>query len=195
MDPSDQKVKILSPTFWSHRKIVAFHTEKPRPLTVTGKGYRLTVMPACKLTPEAEVEILNLVAAGNTLNDAVRAVGVVSETARNWVKWGNAGREPYAEFVAKLGMAKAKAMTSYNAAINVATITDWRAAKFQIERIEKRQVQEHQDAGRYVEAILQIVEQELGKLEAKRVLRAIVERFGGQEVGGPGTPLRLVTGE
>jgi hypothetical protein len=152
-------------------------------------------MPACKLTPEAEVEILNLVAAGNTLNDAARASGVVAETARNWVKWGKAGRVPYAEFVEKLGMAKAKAMTSFNAAIQTAAIDDWRAAKFQIERIEKRQAQEHQDAGRYVEAILQIVEEELGKLEAKKVLRAIVERFGSEEVSGSGTPLRLVTGE
>ena len=49
--------------------------DKPTLLTAGAKGYRLTVMPACQLTAETEVKILNHVAAGSKLVDAARDGG------------------------------------------------------------------------------------------------------------------------
>ena len=149
-------------------------------------------MPACKLTPEVEVDILNLVAAGNTLIHAGRAAGVTSGTTLNWVKWGRAGKKPYADFVMKLDAAEAKAVTESVKAIQVAGKTDWRAAKAHLEYIHKRSVSP-QSIVRQLEEILQVVEDVLGKDEAKKVLRAIVERSGSEEAAQPGATLRIVS--
>jgi len=149
-------------------------------------------MPVCKLTPEVEVDILNLVGAGNTLNHAARATGITTETARNWVKWGRAHKKPYADFVMKLDAAEAKAITESVKAIQVAGKTDWRAAKAHLEYIHRRSASP-QNIGRQLEEILQVIEDVLGKLEAKKVLRAIVERSGGEETAQPGATLRIVS--
>lgn len=149
-------------------------------------------MPACKLTAEVEVDILNLVSAGNTLVHSARAAGIVAETAKNWVKWGKMGRSPYAAFAAKLDVAEAKAITDSVNAIQGAAKTDWRAAKFHLEYIERRHASP-QNIARRLEEILQVIEDVLGKPEAKKVLRAIVERFGGEEASDPGAAIRLVT--
>jgi plasmid stabilization system protein ParE len=47
---------------------------------------------------------------------------------------------------------------------------------------------------RQLEEILQIIEEEIGQDQAKRVLRAIVERFGGAASSEHGATLRLVAG-
>lgn len=148
-------------------------------------------MPACKLTPEVEVSILNHVGSGSKLVDAARESGIIAETARNWVKWGEAGREPYAAFVHKLRIAQAmprnKAMESWNAAMR----DDWRAAKAFIEYLDKQQ-NSPANIARQLEEILQVVEDVLGDDEAKKVLRGLVERSGSEEAGKFGAALRLV---
>jgi hypothetical protein len=161
-------------------------------LTASAKSYKITVMPACKLTPEVECEILNLVGAGNTLTHSARAAGIVAETASNWVKWGKAGREPYAAFAAKLDMAEAKAITDSVDSIRTAGKTDWRAAKCHLEYLAKRR-DSPQNISAQLEEILQVVEDVLGKSEAKKVLRAIIERSGGEEVSDPRAAIRLVS--
>ena len=161
-------------------------------LTAGAKSYKLPVMAACKLTPEIEVDILNLVAAGNTLIHSGRAAGITGDTAKNWVKWGRAGKKPYAEFVTKLDAAEAKSVTDSVKAIQVAGKTDWRAAKAHLEYMQKRS-SSPQNIGRQVEEILQVIEDVLGKDEAKKVLLAIVERTGPEEAEKPGAPIRLVT--
>ena len=107
-------------------------------LTAGAKSYKITVMSGCKLTPEAEETILNLVGAGNTLVHAGRAAGVTASTSKNWLKWGKAGREPYAEFVEKLDVAEAMAITESVSSVRTAGRTDWRAAKFHLEYIQRR---------------------------------------------------------
>ena len=149
-------------------------------------------MPACKLTPEVEVDILNLVAAGNTLIHSARASGVIAETARNWEKWGRAGRQPYKDFVMKLDAAEAKSITDSVNAIKSAGQTDWRAAKAHLEYMQKRSYSP-QNIGRQLEEILQVIEDVLGKSEAKKVLLAIVERSSGEAPEEPGAAIRLVT--
>jgi len=149
-------------------------------------------MAYSKLTPEVEEVILNLVAAGNTLIHAARAAGVTSETARNWTKWGEEGREPYAQFMEKVDVAKAKAITDSVESVRHAARTDWRAAKFHLEYVQSRQ-NSPANIARQLEEILQVIEDVLGADEAKKVLRAIVERAGSEEASEPGAALRLVT--
>lgn len=149
-------------------------------------------MPACKLTPEVEVEILNSVSAGNKLVDAAREAGIVAETARNWVRWGEAGKKPYDGFAQRLKVATAKPRVGAMKAWHKAMEGDWRAAKAFVEYLDK-QAYSPANISRQLEDILQVVEDELGKNEAKRVLRAIVERCGGEETSQPGAALRLIS--
>jgi len=149
-------------------------------------------MPACKLTPEVEVKILSHIAAGNKLVDAAREAGIAAETARNWVKWGNAGKKPYADFASKLKIAEATPRTSAMKHWHDAMGDDWRAAKAFVEYLDK-QDSSPANISRQLEDILQVIEDVLGKPEAKKVLRAIVERSSGEAVEEPGAPIRLVT--
>lgn len=149
-------------------------------------------MAKCKLTPEAEVDILNLVGAGNTLSHAAKASGVSAEAAREWVSLGKDGKEPYASFVRRLEVAEAKAITGAVDAVREAAKTEWRAAKFHLEYMEKRRASPATVA-KQLEEILQVVEEVLGADEAKKVLRAIIERAGGEETGDARAALRLVT--
>jgi hypothetical protein len=162
-------------------------------LTPIAKSYKLAVMPACKLTPDVEETILNLVGAGNTLIHAARAAGVVAETAKNWVKWGETGREPYKAFAAKLDVASARSITNSVDAIKIAAQTDWRAAKYHLEYIEKSRAAP-QSIAHQLESILQVMVNELGVSEAKRVLRAIIEGSGDEETGDAAATLRLISG-
>ena len=149
-------------------------------------------MPACKLTPDVETDILNLVGAGNTLLHSARAAGVTASTLRNWQKQAEAGRQPYAEFWSKVDIAQARAITGAVDSVKSAAKTDWRAAKFFLEYMERRG-SSPANVAKQLEEILQVVEDVLGAAEAKKVLRAIIERSGGPETGESGATLRLIS--
>jgi len=163
-------------------------------LTAGTKGYRLTVMPIRKLTAEVEVKILNHVAAGSKLIDAARDAGVTAGTARNWVKWGEEGKAPYAAFADRLRAAEAaprnKAMQAWIAAVD----NDWRAAVKFIEHSDK-ELHAQSSVDRQHEELLWVIEKELGEEALKKVLRAYVERTSSAETGGARTSLRLVAAE
>lgn len=150
-------------------------------------------MPACKLTPEVEVKILNHVAAGSRLVDAARDAGVTAGTARNWVALGKEGKSPYAAFVEKLRIAEAqprnRAMQAWLSAVD----EDWRAAKAFVERSDKEVFAQNQ-VEREHEELLSVIEEVLGKDALRKVLRAYVERSGGETPGAAGASLRLVAG-
>jgi transposase-like protein len=61
------------------------------------------------LTPEVQATIVAAVEAGNYRSTAAAAAGIHRNTLANWEKWGEEGREPYAEFLCALQMAEAKA--------------------------------------------------------------------------------------
>lgn len=149
-------------------------------------------MATCKLTPEVEVKILNHVGAGSNLADAAREAGIGAETARNWVKWGAAGKKPYAEFAAKLSVAEAAPRTSAMKAWHNAMGDDWRAAKAFIEYLDKKD-SSPANIGRQIEDILQVVEDVLGKDAAKKVLRALIDGSGEEAADGARAAIRLVT--
>ena len=164
-------------------------------LTVSAKEHRLTVMAGgYKWSVEKAAAIVARVSNGSTLPEAARAEHITSETARNWMKWGMAGKEPYQDFPTQIQVAReiprAEAMESWR----VSAAVDWRAAKGLVEYLDKR----NRDPNRFadqIEAILDALEAVLGADKAKEVLRAIVERTGGEAVGDSGAALRLVSGE
>lgn len=151
-------------------------------------------MPACQLTAETEVKILNHVGSGSKLVDAARDAGVAAGTVRLWIKHGEAGKKPYAEFVTKLRIAEAMPRNAAMRAWNDAIHRDWRAAKAFIEYLDKQQ---HSPANvaRQLEDILQVVEDVLGEDESKKVLRALVERDSREETVRVGPAVRLVASQ
>ena len=151
-------------------------------------------MPGCKLTPHLEVEILNLVSDGCRVTTAAQKAGITSSTMRRWMKEGEAGKQPYADFLVKVEQAQASAIADSLQAIKNAGARDWRAAARHLEIVERQQQREMMSVQRQLEEILQIIEEEIGQDQAKRVLRAIVERFGGAASSEHGATLRLVAG-
>ncbi len=150
-------------------------------------------MPACKLTTEIEVKILNHVGVGSKLVDAAREAGISADTARNWVKWGRTGKKPYADFAAKLDIAEAAPRTSAMKAWHGAMGEDWRAAKAFIEYLDKKD-SSPANVGRELEKIMNTIENVLGKDDAKKVLRALIDGSGGETTEEPGAAIRLVGG-
>lgn len=59
--------------------------------------------------PEVQAVILTAIEAGNYRVTACAAAGIHRHTLQNWEKWGAEGKEPYAEFLAALQTAEAKA--------------------------------------------------------------------------------------
>lgn len=62
-----------------------------------------------KLTAELSAEIVASIEAGNYNDTAAQAAGVDRQTLYNWLKWGQDGKEPYAEFFDDVTRARARA--------------------------------------------------------------------------------------
>jgi hypothetical protein len=67
-----------------------------------------------KLTPELQAEIIGYIRACSYIETAVLAAGVRKATFYNWLKWGEEGKQPYADFLdaAKEAQAKARVFAS-----------------------------------------------------------------------------------
>jgi transposase-like protein len=152
-------------------------------------------MPACQLTAEVEVKILNHVGQGAQLIDAAREAGVAAASVRRWMKLGREGTKPYAAFAEKVRVAEAMPRVRAEQALDEAIQRgEWRAALKRLERLDK-QAHAESNIDRQHEELLQVVEDELGEEALKKVLRAYVERSGSEETGGARTSLRLVAAE
>jgi hypothetical protein len=62
-----------------------------------------------KLTPELQKKIVKLVRDGNYFETAAQAAGIAKSTLYDWLKRGEAGEEPFAEFSNALKKAEAEA--------------------------------------------------------------------------------------
>ena len=62
-----------------------------------------------KLSPEIQAAIVAAIEAGNYRETAAKSAGIHRNTLSNWEKWGEAGQEPYADFLCALEKAEAKA--------------------------------------------------------------------------------------
>lgn len=104
-----------------------------------------------KLTPETRDRILALIKAGNYRETACAAVGIRSDTLRDWLKRG--AREEgtiYADFSDLMDQAEAEAEARDVALIGKAGQEDWRALAWRLERRGKerwRTSAEHEHTG------------------------------------------------
>ena len=152
-------------------------------------------MPACQLTAETEVKILNHVAQGAQLIDAAREAGVGAGTVRRWMKLGREGTAPYAEFAEKVRYSEAMPRVRAEVAIDEAILGGTVNAAFKrLERLDK-QAHAESNVDRQHEELLQVIEDVLGEEALKKVLRAYVERSGSEETGGARASIRLVASQ
>lgn len=86
----------------------------------------------CSCTPEAIAAIKAHVLNGSPIPIACEAAGYLWTTVKNWLEFGNKGREPYATFVAEMNEAKAKWAASATASVH--TANDWKAQAWLLER-------------------------------------------------------------
>src|ERR1019366_5999605 len=80
-----------------------------------------------KLTPALQDKICTLVRAGNYLTIACRASGISLDSLQRWRKRGEAGEDPFREFLEALQKAEDDHEIAAVAAIHLAGAKDWRA--------------------------------------------------------------------
>ena len=86
-------------------------------------------------TPEQRKQLVELVAAGNYLSAAARAVGMPWRTVMEWMQRGReTGKEPYGSFFLAVREAEAKAEVRDVALIRLAARNTWQAAAWYLER-------------------------------------------------------------
>jgi transposase len=61
------------------------------------------------LTPDVQAAIVDALRKGNYRSTAAAAAGIHRNSLTNWEKWGEEGREPYADFVTAMQQAEAQA--------------------------------------------------------------------------------------
>lgn len=104
-----------------------------------------------KLTDEVKETICRMIATGAALEVAARAGGVTAPTLHNWMKRGEQGEEPYAQFRLEVEEARAvsevELITLMRRAAVEGSAGEWRAAawllgrKFPERWSEKRQLE------------------------------------------------------
>lgn len=83
--------------------------------------------------PEAKA-ILSCIRAGNYIHVACMAAGIHEGTFRKWIKLGRLGEEPYAAFYAELRQAVAQAEVGRLKLVEAASLVNWQAAAWMLER-------------------------------------------------------------
>ena len=88
-----------------------------------------------KLTPQLQEEIVKALAVGATHEQAYTYVGIGHECFYNWLRLGEQGRQPYAEFSEAVKKAEAHASVGWLAFIEqAARAGNWQAAAWKLER-------------------------------------------------------------
>ena len=88
-----------------------------------------------KLTPEVQARIVQFVEAGNYKRIAAQACGIDQATFCNWMKWGEQQqRGRYFDFFKAVKEAEGRAEANCVAHVALATMNDWRAAAWMLER-------------------------------------------------------------
>lgn len=85
-------------------------------------------------TPEIHARVVQFVRSGCYLETAAAAAGIHRHVLHDWLRYGAAGRTPYAAFLADIEEAQAKAEIHDLALIAAAAKTDWRAAAWRLEK-------------------------------------------------------------
>lgn len=87
-----------------------------------------------KLTPELGSRLGRLISVGIPISTACQVEGITKKTLRNWRERAAAGEQDYADFVADLDQALAKAEVAVTMNVVKAAQVDWRAGAWWLER-------------------------------------------------------------
>lgn len=82
-----------------------------------------------KLTPEVEDKIVTAIRGGCPYRVAAQLAGISESTFYNWIKLGEEGQPPYAEFLAAVQKANAEIQAKLTFRFSMAADEDWRAAR------------------------------------------------------------------
>lgn len=110
------------------------------------------------LTPEVQAAICKSVRLGNPKEYACQAARISRQTLWSWEKRGEAGEEPYAEFLYAIKAADAECVAMCIRRIRKASIESWQAAAWIIER---------KDPAAFGQRVKATVQEELGFLLRK----------------------------
>lgn len=86
------------------------------------------------LTPERLQLLVEALETGCPRKQAAILAGVTDTTFYSWMKWGEQGKQPYADCLAKVREAEARGMARNLALIQDAAPRDWKAAAWILER-------------------------------------------------------------
>ena len=101
-----------------------------------------------KLTPKLQEEIVRALNVGATHEHACQYAGIHPDTFYVWLKKGEEGRAPYAEFSEAVKKAEGRAVVGWLAQIEEAARTgNWQAAAWKLERRYPKVYSRHLDAG------------------------------------------------
>jgi len=88
-----------------------------------------------KLTPEMQKKIVQALEVGAIHEDACAYAGISHECFYNWLRLGETGRQPFAEFSEAVKGAEGKAVVGWLAQIETAARAgNWQAAAWKLER-------------------------------------------------------------
>ena len=88
-----------------------------------------------KLTPDVQVRIVNAISVGATYALAAQYGGVCPDTFTNWMRKGEAGKQPYVGFFEAVKEAEGAAAVKWLAKIEqAASDGTWQAAAWKLER-------------------------------------------------------------
>ena len=83
--------------------------------------------------PEADA-VLGAIRAGNYIHTACMAAGIDEKTFRTWIRKGKLGEEPFASFWADVRQAVAQAEVTRLRLVEAASLVNWQAAAWMLER-------------------------------------------------------------
>ncbi len=87
-----------------------------------------------KLTPELQDDVVKRIRAGNYIKVACQAVGISHTAYFDWLKKGQEGKSPYAEFLDAIKKAESEAHVNYVAIVASHAPKQWQAAAWWLER-------------------------------------------------------------
>lgn len=144
-----------------------------------------------KLTPETQEAICQRVTLGATIPAACKASGVSWNTAKDWLRRGREGKQPYAAFVEAIDEAKAKWEVASNLVITKAAKKgDWKAAAWALERRVRayapptQRVDIEVKSAEWLRVTLQRVRARAGKSEFKHLTKEAVDELLALLAGG-----------
>lgn len=85
-------------------------------------------------TPAVQKRILKAIKAGLGYERSAEAGGIAYTTLRQWISRGEAGEQPYMDFVNTLRAAEVEAEETLARRVIAASKTDWRSAAWILER-------------------------------------------------------------